>query len=144
MIDKELYSKIHELLPIACLDLVILHQNKILLVKRNRKPAKDQYWLPGGRILRNETFTEAAKRLALGEAGIQVDVVRTLGADNLIFTDDPFGHGQGTHTISCIVECIPITTDVKVDSNHDGFIWWNPSDKLELDNYVTRWSSLVL
>lgn len=142
MIDRELYSKIHELLPIACLDLVIINQGKILLVKRNREPAKDQYWLPGGRIFRNETFAEAAKRLALGETGINIEFIKMLGTDNLKFPEDPFGHGQGTHTITCIAQCVATTTDVKVDENHDAHLWWDPADQMNLHEYVTYWAAL--
>lgn len=145
MIDKELYSKIHELLPIACLDLVMIDDGKVLLLKRNRKPAENQYWLPGGRILRNETFADAAKRLALGETGLHINAVETLGVDNLMFTDDPFGHGQGTHTVTVVVKCVLVTTDVKVDSNHDSHIWWDPKTPLEgLHEYVTSWSDAAL
>lgn len=145
MIDKELYSKIHALLPISCLDLVIINQGKILLIYRNRLPAKDQYWFPGGRILKNESFEAAAKRLALGETGIHVNLVKTLGADNLIFPEDPFGHGHGTHTVTCVAYCEPVTTDVKVDNNHDSHIWWDPADtSIKLDKYVTSWSDVAL
>lgn len=145
MIDKELYSKIHELLPISCLDIVIIDDGKVLLVKRNRKPAEGQYWLPGGRILRNESFADAAKRLVLGETGLHINAVETLGVDNLIFTDDPFGHGQGTHTVTVVTKCVPVTTDVKVDGNHDNHIWWDPKTPLEgLHEYVTSWADAAL
>ena len=144
MIDKELYSKIHELLPIACVDLLIVDDGKILLVKRNREPAKDQYWFPGGRMLRNETFAGAAKRLALGETGLHINAVETLGVDNLIFVEDPFGHGQGTHTVTCVVKCMPITTDIKLDPNHDSYIWWDHTPLEGLHEYITSWSDAAL
>ena len=145
MIDQELYSQMHQLLPIACLDLVIIQSGKVLLVKRNKEPAKGQFWLPGGRIFRNETFDDAAKRIALGETGLQINNIKTLGADNIIFDTDPFGHGKGTHTITCVVKCIPATPDVHVDQNHDDFFWWDPRmHHEELSDYVTYWTDTAL
>ena len=145
MIDKDLYSKIHELLPIACLDLVIVDEGKVLLIRRNRQPAKDQYWLPGGRIFRDETFIDAAKRLALTETGLHINNIETLGVDNLIFNEDPFGHGQGTHTITCVMKCIPTTTDVKLDANHSAYVWWDPTEPgAALHEYVRVWTKSTL
>lgn len=145
MIPTELYSKIHELLPIVCIDLVIVKNGHILLLKRNRKPAEGQYWLPGGRMLRDETFVDGAKRLALGETGLHVDAIETLGVDNLMFPDDPFGHGKGTHTVTVIVKCVPVDTEVKIDGNHDTYVWWDPSELIyNLDPYVTSWTDTAL
>jgi len=35
---------------------------RFLLVKRGDEPVKGYWWVPGGRILRNETFYAAARR----------------------------------------------------------------------------------
>jgi ADP-ribose pyrophosphatase YjhB (NUDIX family) len=96
-------------------------------------------------MLRNETFVDAAKRLALGETGLHIDAIETLGVDNLMFPDDPFGHGQGTHTVTVVVKCVPVTTDVKIDGNHDHYTWWDPSELIyNLHPYVTSWSDTAL
>lgn len=125
LIEKTLYSKIHQIIPIACIDLVIRHKNKILLIKRNVEPAKNQYWFPGGRILRNETFIEAAKRIAKNEVGLTVSKLSCIGTGNLIFKEDPFGHGLGTHTVSFIYKCYADKCTPSLDNNHIDYIWWN-------------------
>ncbi len=124
MIDKTIYSEIHKLMPIPCVDLVIYKNDKILLVKRKEEPAKGQYWFPGGRILRNESFKEAATRLALKEVGLKIDKIEGIGTGNLEFKEDPFGHGNGTHAVTFIYKCVT-TDDPSLDGNHEDFLWWN-------------------
>ena len=50
-IEEELYSKFVELMPIPCVD-VLIHDDEgnILLVNRNQEPAKDKWWIIGGRL----------------------------------------------------------------------------------------------
>jgi len=124
-IEQPLYNKIHQLLPIACIDLVIFHKSKILLIKRNVEPAKGQYWFPGGRILRGESFIEAAKRIAKMEVGLSVSKLTNIGIGNLLFKEDPFGHGLGTHTVSFIYKCQTEKNTPSLDNNHIDWKWWN-------------------
>lgn len=145
IIPNDLYAKIHESLPIFCLDLVIVQDQKILLVKRNREPAKDQYWFPGGRMFKGEQFMDTARRIAQGEVGIHIDSIQILGADNLVFAEDPFGHGKGTHTPTCIIKCNLVTNDIKLDQNHDEFLWWDPTKPIDgLHSYVALWALKAL
>lgn len=125
MIDQPLYTKIHELMPIACIDLVIMRNGKILLIKRDREPARNQFWLPGGRILRGESFVEAAKRIAKSEVGLSVSKLTNIGIGNLVFQEEPFGHGRGTHTVSFIYKCQAGKGTPSLDNNHIDFQWWD-------------------
>lgn len=69
-IGQELYNKILENVPIACVDIAIIVDGSVLLVKRKDAPAKGEWWVPGGRILKGETMKDAAKRKAQEEVGI--------------------------------------------------------------------------
>ena len=143
MIDKELYVQIHTLMPIPCVDLVITRANKILLVRRKEEPAKGQLWFPGGRIMRGESFTAAAKRLAKAEAGLDVITLCHVGVGNLTFDEDPFGHGQGTHAVTFVIKCTAMgTTDPILDDNHSTFCWVaNPGN--DVDPYVRQFAYLA-
>lgn len=123
-IERELYSKIHEVMPIPCIDLVVMRENKILLVHRKEDPAKGQYWFPGGRIFRGESFQDAAKRLIKSEVGLDINKFETIGTGNLIFEEEPFGHGKGTHTVTFIMKCQAPHQEPVLDRNHSGYIWW--------------------
>lgn len=125
MIDQPLFTKIHKLMPIPCLDLVIVRNGKILLIKRDREPAKGQYWLPGGRIFRGESLVDTAKRIAKNEVGLSVSKLEHIGIGNLLFKEDPFGHGCGTHTVSFIYKCHATKGTPSLDKLHTDYIWWD-------------------
>ena len=63
-IPKGDYEKILEVLPILCVDCVISHNGKCLLLRRINEPAKGQYWFPGGRVNKNEKIKDASLRKA--------------------------------------------------------------------------------
>jgi colanic acid biosynthesis protein WcaH len=128
-------------MPIPCIDLVILKNDKILLIKRKQNPAKDQYWFPGGRILRNESFKEAAIRLAKSEVGLTIEKLEDIGTGNLEFPDDPFGHGFGTHAVTFVYRCIT-NNEPTLDDNHSVFVWWNgKSDNHH--SYITHFADIA-
>ncbi len=63
-IPEEEYKKILENMPICCVNLVIAHNNKVLLIRRKNEPEKNKWWIPGGRIYKNEKLKDAAIRKA--------------------------------------------------------------------------------
>lgn len=124
-IDKELWSRIHAEMPILCVDLCIVRDDRILLLKRTVEPDLGRYWLPGGRLLKLESLHEAAMRLAKRETGLAIEIEGFVGYTNLVFEHDPFGHGKKTHTASLVFRARPISTEVKLDENHSEHLWWD-------------------
>lgn len=105
-IPKELYSKIHELMPIICVDIVVGSGDGIILIKRDTEPAKGEWWFCGGRILKGEKLKSAARRIVKREAGLVINHTTYVGHDQTSFDTDPFGHGFGTHTINFVYAAI--------------------------------------
>lgn len=66
--------------PIPSVDLVVIHNNGIVLAKRTNEPAKGEWFVPGGRILKNEAMEEAVHRIAEQELGVSVEIIENLGA----------------------------------------------------------------
>lgn len=64
------YKKIFSLVPIVCVDIVVVYKGKFLLCKRTNKPGQGKLFLPGGRIFKNESLSEAAIRKTKEELGI--------------------------------------------------------------------------
>lgn len=121
-----LYEEIHQNMPIACVDIVLkTSDGGFLLVKRDNEPAKNQWWVVGGRVRKNESLEEAAIRKIKEEIGIELKKVeKVAGGYETIFEDDPFGHKQGTHTINTLF--VGETSDeelkkVKTDTLHSEF-----------------------
>ena len=77
--------------PALAVDVVVVDGNKILLVKRRRRPHQGKWALPGGFVEYGETVEAAAKREIQEETGIVIDLSEILG----VYSDperDPRGH----------------------------------------------------
>ncbi len=136
LIPKKTYEKIHKLLPIACVDVVIIHNNAILLGKRKNRPAKGEWWFPGGRVLKGETLKNAVIRKTKEETGLDVKIVKELGFAETIFADGPFG--SPTHTINSVfLVNINGTKNIKADSQNSEFKYFT-SSKSSFHPYVKR------
>lgn len=83
--------------PLVSIDLIIENpEGKILLGKRNNRPAQDYWFVPGGRIRKNETLSQAIHRISKTELGFEIslDDVELIGAYDHIY-DDNFAGKQG-------------------------------------------------
>jgi len=59
--------------PLVSIDLIVTNnRNEILLGLRKNEPAKDYWFVPGGRILKNECIAHAFKRITKEELGIEM------------------------------------------------------------------------
>jgi 8-oxo-dGTP diphosphatase len=77
--------------PLLTVDIVILHQNQIVLIRRKNPPYQNHYAIPGGFVEIGETVEEAAVREAKEETGLDVTLIKLLG----VYSDpkrDPRGH----------------------------------------------------
>ncbi len=131
IISEKEYKKILEHVPIACVDLVIAHKNKVLLVLRNKSPAKGNWWLVGGRVLKGESLEDAAARKALEEVGLKVSIERKIGFYDTIFEDGPFPDLKtGVHTINVcfLARCVDEEPQIKIDKTSDHFKWIDKID----------------
>ncbi len=77
--------------PLLAVDAVILFQDGIVLIKRDRPPFAGSYALPGGFVEVGETVEAAAVREAREETGLAIDLLGLVG----IYSNparDPRGH----------------------------------------------------
>ena len=95
-LEKNLFSNIIENTPLISIDLIVKNQNdEILLGQRLNKPAKDSWFVPGGRIYKDEPIEKAFQRLTQIELGksLTIENAKFLGVyqhfyDNNVFNDD--------------------------------------------------------
>jgi colanic acid biosynthesis protein WcaH len=125
-ISSELYNQIVENMPIPCVDMVLIKDNKVLLILRKNKPAKNEWFFPGGRVLKNETLDQAVHRKIKEEIGIEVIIKAKIGGYETIFKDGIFDNLKtGTHTINVVFLVVPkdTTAPINLDNNHENFKW---------------------
>jgi 8-oxo-dGTP diphosphatase len=67
---------------------VILHEDKVLLVRRGKSPSFGKWTLPGGLVELGETTTEAIAREIVEECGIKIRVVDVAGVITRVVRDD--------------------------------------------------------
>ena len=132
----ELYGTMVRDCIVCCCDIVLVRYNhqlrkkECLLVERASEPAKGLWWWPGGRILKGETFFDAAQRKATQETGIKdVEPLQVLGVWNTFF---PTSHWdteteKGTQTVNCVV-LVEITQSgtnatVTLDNQSEQYKW---------------------
>lgn len=130
-IPEKTYKKILSSVPIICVDLLILKQTKIksrkkfLLMKRNNKPLMGQWWLPGGRVYKNESLLDAVKRKCKEECNLLVDKYKKIGIIEYIGVEAPFKNMKdGVHIVSIVYEVTPKNGDILLDSQHNDYNWF--------------------
>ncbi|HJR18671.1 MAG TPA: NUDIX hydrolase [Actinomycetota bacterium] len=74
--------------PVTAVGAIVLDKGALLLVKRDREPAKGQWSLPGGRVETGETLREALQREVREETGIDIEVDGLIGVAERIVRDD--------------------------------------------------------
>ena len=69
-LNKSDFSNVIKNTPLVAIDLCVLKGREILLGKRINPPAKNFYFVPGGRILKSELIRNALKRILNNELGL--------------------------------------------------------------------------
>ena len=77
---KNTYLTVIKNTQLISIDLIVKNkENKYLLGLRNNKPAKNFWFVPGGRIRKLEDFADAIKRISLDEIGVELNNGKSLG-----------------------------------------------------------------
>mmetsp|Transcript_8490 Transcript_8490/g.25140 ORF Transcript_8490/g.25140 Transcript_8490/m.25140 type:complete len:232 (+) Transcript_8490:263-958(+) len=132
-LPEDLYGKLVRDCIVFCVDIVLVRTNKdgkkeCLLVKRSSEPVKGVWWWPGGRMLKGETFFDAAKRKAQQETGLsEVSCIQVLGIWNTFFPTSNWDTEteKGTQTVNAIVLVYvnSVGADVELDDTSEDCRW---------------------
>lgn len=124
-IKADFYKKILEAVPLLCADAVVVHRGKFLLGKRRNKPARGQWFLVGGRVLKGELLRDAVRRKVKEETGIERFVIkRFLGVGETFFKNSEFG--PSTHNVNAafLVEVPRLGGVESQDGQNSEFKWF--------------------
>lgn len=101
-LDKSLFSTIIKHAPLVSIDLIIESEGQILLGRRLNRPAKDFWFVPGGRILKGESQVQAFARLTQAELGVELELkdAQLLGTYDHFYKDNVFGDDFSTHYVA--------------------------------------------
>lgn len=103
-LPDETFKSVIQHTPLISIDLIVRNeQGEVLLGKRVNAPAKGYWFVPGGRVRKNETLDDAFVRLVKEELGIESGVTRAdakfLGVFEHFYEDCVYGDDVSTHYI---------------------------------------------
>jgi colanic acid biosynthesis protein WcaH len=121
--------------PLVAIDLIVKDERgAVLLGLRKNKPAQGYWFVPGGRIYKDERIADALARIGLEEIGVALspDQVRFMGVFEHLYEDNVAGiEGMNTHYIclGCEVTA-PMALEQLPGSQHDDWRFWEISELL--------------
>lgn len=137
-LNNEVFQTIVQNTPLVSIDLIIKNaQEQVLLGRRNNRPAQGYWFVPGGRIHKNEGLAQAFRRLTdaeLGQAFLLEDAY-FLGVFEHLYADSIFGSETSTHYI---VLGYQLMVDFDLDTlpleQHHQYQWFAIKDLLNDTN----------
>ncbi len=136
MLPRDTFENIVRHTPLVSIDLLVTNpRGEILVGLRRNRPAQDTWFVPGGRILKNETIEQAFRRISKAEMNLEMDftAAQFRGVFQHRYDENVFGQGSfGTHYIVLTFQ-VRLDTDMvfsPVDLQHREFRWMAVSDLL--------------
>ena len=134
-LDSATFLKIVELTPLVSIDLIVFNdKDEVLLGYRKNRPARDSWFVPGGKILKDERIHQAFRRISQAELGLELDpaLANFKGVYEHLYRDNFAGvEGISTHYIVLAHEfSLPAGTRIKGDEQHAELRWWQVADLL--------------
>ena len=139
-LDEKQFEAVVAATPLVSIDLVIRDSSKkVLLGQRTNRPAKDFWFVPGGRIMKNESISIAFSRLLRVELGLtdySIDAGKFLGVYQHFYSDSVFGDSPSTHYVVLAFELVLDSLDMREMplQQHQVYKWFAVSDLVAMDS----------
>lgn len=132
MLSTEDFTKLVEISPLISIDLLVKDlQGRYLLGKRLNEPAKGDWFVPGGRVFKNETVSSAFLRIAEKELGVTIDIEQAefVGVYEHFYQNSFVSSDINTHYIvlAYVVEAPVLLQTLPIDE-HQAFSLFSVND----------------
>lgn len=147
-IPSDEYVDVIKKTQIISTDFIIFNpEGQVLLGKRNNKPAKGTWFVPGGRIQKYEMIKDAVRRITKQELGQTLEPTSDLGVYHHIYPDNFMNDDAGTHYVVFAVNIVLESEDAykltnNPDNQHEELRWWNVEDVIKnpkVHNYTKNY-----
>ena len=134
-LDAELFKSVVANTPLISIDLIVRNpQGRILLGQRINRPAQGYWFVPGGRIRKNECLADAFVRLANEELELtscNIQDALLLGPFEHFYTDNFFGEDFSTHyvVLSYQINIDTLPTQLPQEQHHS-YRWFSVDELL--------------
>jgi colanic acid biosynthesis protein WcaH len=132
-LDKSTFTAIIDSTPLVSIDLVVLsNEGNALLGERLNRPAQGYWFVPGGRITKNESLADAFSRLTLDELGeaFSITDAELLGPYDHFYDDYVFGEGMKTHyvAIAYVLRLTQPLSKLPMHVQHGDYRWFSKNE----------------
>lgn len=133
-LDEETFLTVVDNTPLISIDLVLRSpKNEVLLGLRNNRPAQGYWFVPGGRVRKDERIHDAFVRLCEVELGkpYRLEQARFLGPYEHLYSDNFAGaEGISTHYVVLGYELQLAQSPACLDDQHSEQRWWSEAELL--------------
>lgn len=101
-LETSLFKTIVANTPLISIDLIVLDkEGRALLGQRQNRPAQHFWFVPGGRIFKDESFEDAFKRISQEELGVEAELIdaKFCGVYEHFYDDNFSGANFSTHYV---------------------------------------------
>ena len=151
MLDAQTFKTVIENTPLVSIDLCLVCHDQLFLGKRNNDPLKDEWFTPGGRIHKNDTWQHALLSIAKAELGLCDNVVESfslMGVWDHFYNNSALDENTSTHYVN-----LPHYAEFKsrpqitLDYQHGEFEWFDLSEVAKDEKfhpYMRNYASWLL
>ncbi|PTP60934.1 GDP-mannose mannosyl hydrolase [Vibrio splendidus] len=143
MLPLDTFKVIIESTPLISIDFIVRsNEGKVLLGKRLNRPAQGYWFVPGGRILKDESFVTAFNRLIKNELSLEFAETKFKGIHQHFYDDNFSGNDFTTHYVVLAYEIILDEELVNLPLEQHSSYKWLSLDDLLSDEQVhkhTKW-----
>lgn len=128
-IDEQTFKVVIENTPLVSIDLCLVCDDQLLLGKRNNFPLKGEWFTPGGRIHKNETWQHALLRIVRTELGLYVTGVEDfvmMGMWDHFYKNSAIDQYISTHYVNLpYYVWLKSEPEITLDDQHSEFRWFD-------------------
>lgn len=142
-LDATTFETVIASTPLVSIDLLVKNQKgEYLFGLRKNRPAQGYWFVPGGRIQKNESLDAAFRRLTHQELGLAMEFgdAQFKGVYEHFYKDSIFGEEVSTHYVVLAYEVtLPADSAILDSQQHSDVLWVKPE---ELSQYPVHQYSL--
>lgn len=137
-LSQEDFATVVRSTPLISIDLIVENaQGEFLLGKRTNRPAQGFWFVPGGRVQKDEPLAEAFERLTQAELGVRLPLTagEFYGVWQHFYDDNFSGSDFSTHYIVLGFRLKVNQADLALpDAQHEAYRWLTPEALLASEN----------
>jgi len=151
MLELDTFKSIVKNAPLVSIDICLVNDGRILLGNRNFDPLKGMWFTPGGRVFKNELWTDCMRRIVFSELGLVIEDLsnfKLMGVWDHFYINSFMDENVSTHYVNfphyCILDEIP---KLFMDNQHNDLKWFDLDEvagKNGFHKYMQNYASWLI